>query len=112
VLLVIRIVSEEKPREQLSDEKADESYDCHEDSAPAPDDHVEVRLSRRKKRSFTSPSDKVVSATDAIGPQQSSAQRKAMMSVMAISQPMKAPALITELNLPNIATYRAGFSRK
>jgi hypothetical protein len=49
VLLVIRIVSEEKPREQLSDEKADESYDCHEDSAPAPDDHVEVRLSRREK---------------------------------------------------------------
>jgi hypothetical protein len=85
VLLVIRIVPEEKPREQLS-ENADESYDCREDSARAPDDHVEVRLSRRKKRFFTSSSDKVVSAIDAIRPQRSSAQRKAMMSVMAIFQ--------------------------
>jgi hypothetical protein len=41
VLLVISIGMREKPREQLSDEKTGESYDRHENSASAPDDHVD-----------------------------------------------------------------------
>jgi hypothetical protein len=44
MLLVIRVVVEDRPRQQFGDEKTSERYDRHKNSTSPPDNHIDMGL--------------------------------------------------------------------